>query len=65
MNYNEFSKALESLTDEERDILLKMFMDNLDGLMNNVDLAILYAKKVAEVQADFGMTSEGESTACG
>ena len=58
MNYNEFSKALESLTDEERDILLKMFMDNLDGLMNNVDLAILYAKKVAELPDDFGMTIE-------
>ena len=58
MNYNEFSKALESLTVEERDILLKMFMDNPDELMNNVDSAILYAKKVAEVQADFGMTIE-------
>lgn len=58
MNYNEFSKALESLTVEERDILLKMFMDNLDGLMNNVDSAILYAKKVAELPVDFGMTIE-------
>ena len=58
MNYKEFSKALESLTDEERDILLKMFMDNLDELMNNVDLAILYAKKVAELPDDFGMTIE-------
>lgn len=58
MNYNEFSKALESLTDEERDILLKMYMDNLDELMNNVDSAILYAKKVAELPADFGMTIE-------
>jgi hypothetical protein len=58
MNYNEFSKALESLTVEERDILLKMYMDNLDGLMNNVDLAILYAKKVAELPDDFGMTIE-------
>ena len=58
MNYNEFSKALESLTDEERDILLKMYMDNLDGLMNNVDSAILYAKKVAELPDDFGMTIE-------
>jgi hypothetical protein len=58
MNYNEFSKALESLTVEERDILLKMFMDNLDELMNNVDLAILYAKKVAELPNDFGMTIE-------
>ena len=58
MNYNEFSKALESLTDEERDILLKMFMDNPDELMNNVDSAILYAKKVAELPDDFGMTIE-------
>lgn len=58
MNYKEFSKALESLTDEERDILLKMYMDNLDGLMNNVDSAILYAKKVAELPNDFGMTIE-------
>ena len=58
MNYNEFSKALESLTVEERDILLKMFMDNPDGLMNNVDSAILYAKKVAELPDDFGMTIE-------
>lgn len=58
MNYNEFSKALESLTDEERDILLKMYMDNLDELMNNVDSAILYAKKVAELPDDFGMTIE-------
>ena len=58
MIYNEFSKSLESLTDEERDILLKMFMVNLDGLMNNVDLAILYAKKVAELPDDFGMTIE-------
>ena len=58
MNYNEFSKALESLTVEERDILLKMFMDNPDELMNNVDSAILYAKKVAELPDDFGMTSE-------
>ena len=58
MNYNEFSKALESLTVEERDILLKMYMDNLDELMNNVDLAILYAKKVAELPDDFGMTIE-------
>ena len=58
MNYNEFSKALESLTVEERDILLKMFMDNPDELMNNVDLAILYAKKVAELPDDFGMTIE-------
>ena len=58
MNYNEFSKALESLTVEERDMLLKMFMDNPDELMNNVDLAILYAKKVAELPDDFGMTIE-------
>jgi hypothetical protein len=58
MNYKEFSKALESLTVEERDILLKMYMDNLDELMNNVDLAILYAKKVAELPDDFGMTIE-------
>lgn len=58
MNYNEFSKALESLTVEERDILLKMFMDNPDELMNNVDSAILYAKKVAELPDDFGMTIE-------
>lgn len=58
MNYKEFSKALESLTDEERDILLKMFMDNPDELMNNVDSAILYAKKVAELPDDFGMTIE-------
>ena len=58
MNYNEFSKALESLTDEERGILLKMFMDNPDELMNNVDSAILYAKKVAELPDDFGMTIE-------
>lgn len=58
MNYNEFSKALESLTVEERDILLKAFMDNPDELMNNVDLAILYAKKVAELPDDFGMTIE-------
>ena len=58
MNYNEFSKALESLTDEERDILFKMFMDNPDELINNVDLAILYAKKVAELPDDFGMTIE-------
>ena len=58
MNYKEFRKALESLTDEERDILLKMYMDNLDGLMNNVDSAILYAKKVAELPDDFGMTIE-------
>jgi hypothetical protein len=58
MNYKEFSKALESLTVEERDILLKMFMDNPNELMNNVDLAILYAKKVAELPVDFGMTRE-------
>jgi hypothetical protein len=58
MNYNEFNKALESLTVEERDILLKMFMDNPDELMNNVELAILYAKKVAELPVDFGMTRE-------
>ena len=58
MNYNEFSKALESLTVEERDILLKMYMDNPDELMNNVDSAILYAKKVAELPDDFGMTIE-------
>lgn len=58
MNYKEFSKALESLTVEERDILLKMFMDNPDELMNNVDSAILYAKKVAELPDDFGMTIE-------
>lgn len=58
MNYNEFSKALESLTVEERDILLKMFMDNPNELMNNVDSAILYAKKVAELPDDFGMTIE-------
>lgn len=58
MNYKEFRKALESLTDEGRDILLKMFMDNPDELMNNVDLAILYAKKVAELPTDFGMTRE-------
>lgn len=58
MNYNEFSKALESLTVEERDILLKMYMDNPDELMNNVDSAILYAKKVAELPDDFGMTRE-------
>lgn len=58
MNYNEFSKALESLTVEERDILLKMYMDNLDELMNNVDSAILYAKEVAELPDDFGMTIE-------
>lgn len=58
MNYKEFSKALESLTDEERDILLKMFMDNPDELMNNVDSAILYAKKVTELPDDFGMTRE-------
>ena len=58
MNYNEFRKALESLTVEERDILLKMYMDNPDELMNNVDLAILYAKKVAELPDDFGMTIE-------
>lgn len=58
MNYKEFSKALESLTDEERDILLKMYMDNPDELINNVDLAILYAKKVAELPIDFGMTIE-------
>ena len=58
MNYNEFSKALESLTVEERDILLKMYMDNPDELINNVDLAILYAKKVAELPDDFGMTIE-------
>jgi hypothetical protein len=58
MSIKEFSKALESLTVEERDILLKMFMDNPDELMNNVDLAILYAKKVAELPNDFGMTIE-------
>jgi DNA-directed RNA polymerase subunit F len=58
MSIKEFSKALESLTVEERDILLKMFMDNPDELMNNVDLAILYAKKVAELPPDFGMTIE-------
>lgn len=58
MNYNEFSKALESLTVEERDILLKMYMDNPNELMNNVDSAILYAKKVAELPDDFGMTIE-------
>jgi hypothetical protein len=58
MNYNEFRKALEPLTDEERDILTKAFMNHLDGLMNNVDLAILYAKKVAELPDDFGMTIE-------
>ena len=58
MNYKQFRKALESLTDEERDILLKMFMDNPDELINNVDLAILYAKKVAELPIDFGMTIE-------
>lgn len=58
MNYNEFSKALESLTDEERNILTKAFMNHLDELMNNVDLAILYAKKVAELPVDFGMTIE-------
>ena len=33
-------------------------MDNPDELMNNVDLAILYAKKVAELPVDFGMTIE-------
>lgn len=58
MNYKEFSKALESLTVEERDILLKAFMSNPDELMNNVDSAILYAKKVAELPDDFGMTRE-------
>jgi hypothetical protein len=33
-------------------------MNHLDELMNNVDLAILYAKKVAELPDDFGMTIE-------
>jgi hypothetical protein len=58
MNYKEFRKALESLTDEERQILLKAFMDNPDELMKNVDLAVLYAKKVAELPDNFGMTRE-------
>lgn len=58
MNYNEFREALESLTDEERDILTKAFMNHLDELMNDIDSAILYAKKVAELPNDFGMTIE-------
>lgn len=58
MNYNEFTEALESLTDVERDILTKAFMNHLDELTNDIDSAILYAKKVAELPNDFGMTIE-------
>lgn len=58
MNYKEFSKALESLTDEARDILTKAFMNHLDELMNDINSATLYAKKVAELPDDFGMTIE-------
>lgn len=58
MNYNEFRKALESLTDEARDILTKAFMNHLDELMNDINSATLYAKKVAELPDDFGMTIE-------
>ena len=58
MSIKEFYKALESLTDEERDILIKAFMNNIDEIMNNVDSAIQYAKRVAELPDDFGMTRE-------
>lgn len=58
MNYNEFRKSLESLTDEARDILTKAFMNHLDELMNDINSATLYAKKVAELPDDFGMTIE-------
>ena len=61
MNYKEFYKALESLTDEERQRLLKAFMDNSDKLMKNIDSAILIAKEIDDLPNDFGMTNERES----
>lgn len=59
MNYKEFRKALESLTDEERYLLTMTFVNKLnDDLESNFRLL---AETQRDIEDSFGMTNEGES----
>ena len=59
MNYKEFRKALESLTDKERYLLTMAFMDKLnEDLEGNFRLL---AETQRDIEDSFGMTNERES----
>jgi hypothetical protein len=59
MNYKEFRKALESLTDEERYLLTMAFVNKLnEDLEGNFRLL---AETQRDIEDSFGMTNEGES----
>jgi hypothetical protein len=59
MNYKEFRKALESLTDEERYLLTMTFVNKLsDDLEGNFRLL---AETQRDIEDSFGMTNERES----
>jgi hypothetical protein len=59
MNYKEFRKALESLTDEERYLLTMVFVNKLnDDLEGNFRLL---AEMQKDIEDSFGMTNERES----
>lgn len=59
MNYKEFKKALESLTDEERYLLTMTFVNKLnEDLEGNFRLL---AETQRDIEDSFGMTNEGES----
>jgi hypothetical protein len=59
MNYKEFRKALESLTDEERYLLTMAFVNKLnDDLEGNFRLL---AETQRDIEDSFGMTNERES----
>jgi hypothetical protein len=59
MNYKEFRKALESLTNEERYELTMAFVNKLnEDLEGNFRLL---AETQRDIEDSFGMTNEGES----
>ncbi len=59
MDYKEFRKALESLTDEERYLLTMTFVNKLnEDLEGNFRLL---AEMQRDIEDSFGMTNEGES----
>ena len=59
MNYKEFRKALESLTDEERYLLTMTFVNKLnEDLEGNFRLL---AETQRDIEDSFGMTNERES----
>lgn len=59
MNYKEFRKALESLTDKERYLLTMAFVNKLnDDLEGNFRLL---AETQRDIEDSFGMTNERES----